>query len=229
MIKFLKIVGAVFVLFFIGIFLYGYSIHKPLPQGIQSKEADVLATKMLTALNKKAYDKTKVLEWTFKGGHHYKWFKEKGKAEVTWENNKVLLDLKTPQKSIVYTDNTQTKNNVLLDKAINYFNNDSFWLVAPYKVFDEGTKRAIVKHNNQNALLITYTSGGSTPGDSYLWILDNTYLPVAYEMWVDIIPIGGLKATWDSWITTETGCKLPTKHKLSAVGFTIDMENVKGY
>ena len=227
--KFLKIVGGLFVLFFIGIFLYGYSIHKPLPQGTQSKEADVLATKMLTALNKKAYDNTKILEWTFKGDHHYKWFKEEGKAEVTWENNKVLLDLKKPQNSIIYTANTQTENNALLDKAINYFNNDSFWLVAPYKVFDEGTKRAIVKYNDQNALLITYTSGGSTPGDSYLWILDNNYLPVAYEMWVDIIPIGGLKATWDSWITTETGCKLPTKHKLSAIGFTLEMENVKGY
>ena len=44
------------------------------------------------------------------------------------------------------------------------FNNDTFWLVAPYKVFDVGVERRLVRVNdNENALLVTYTSGGSTP------------------------------------------------------------------
>ena len=32
--------------------------------------------------------------------------------------------------------------------ATDYFNNDSFWLVAPFKVYDNGVKRSIVKYNN---------------------------------------------------------------------------------
>jgi hypothetical protein len=45
-------------------------------------------------------------------------------------------------------------------------------------------------------------------------------------MWVSIIPIGGLEATWEDWITTDSGAQLPTFHKL--LFFGIEMEGVKG-
>ncbi|MGS0527908.1 hypothetical protein ACU8V7_24695 [Zobellia nedashkovskayae] len=96
-----------------------------------------------------------------------------------------------------------------------FFNNDSFWLVAPFKVFDSGTQRSLVTlEDGSNALMITYSSGGSTPGDSYLWHLGPNGLPESYQMWVSIIPIGGLKATWDDWKIMESGAFLPTSHKL---------------
>ena len=62
---------------------------------------------------------------------------------------------------------------VLRGKAYSFFCNDSFWMIAPFKAFDEGVTRTIVmsKEGNQN-LLVSYASGGVTPGDSYLWILD---------------------------------------------------------
>jgi hypothetical protein len=31
--------------------------------------------------------------------------------------------------------------------------------------------------DNQEALMITYASGGSTPGDSYVWFVDQNYMP----------------------------------------------------
>jgi len=72
--------------------------------------------------------------------------------------------------------------------------------VAPYKIFDPGTERRIVNYKNKEALLITYTrSGGTTPGDSYLWILNEKFLPTSYKMWTRIIPIGGVSATWSDW------------------------------
>ena len=103
------------------------------------------------------------------------------------------------------------------------FNNDSFWLVAPYKVFDAGVERRLVKINEgENALLVTYTSGGTTPGDSYLWYLDDNHRPVGFDMWVDIIPIGGVHASWDQWQKTNNGAYLPLSHKVLFLDLLID-------
>jgi hypothetical protein len=45
--------------------------------------------------------------------------------------------------------------------------------------------------DNQEALLI-YASGGSTPGDSYMFRRPKLQAK-AWRMWVSIIPVGGLK------------------------------------
>ena len=75
-------------------------------------------------------------------------------------------------------------------------------------------------------LLVTYISGGTTPGDSYLWHLDESGNPSSFQMWVSILPIKGLEASWQGWITTESGAKFPTFHKLLFLG--IEMGDVKG-
>ena len=112
-------------------------------------------------------------------------------------------------------------------KIISYFNNDSFWLVAPYKVFDKGTQRRLVTlENNKKALLVTYTSGGSTPGDSYLWLLNDSGKPKSFKIWTSILPIDGLEATWTDWTTTESGAQLPSFHKLLIIG--LEITDIKG-
>ena len=149
------------------------------------------------------------------------------KSNSLIDNYKVLLDTKAPKNSTVFIDEVKTENSEALQKATDFFNNDSFWLIAPHKVFEDGIERRIVKYKEKDALLITYTSGGSTPGDSYLWILDENNLPIAYKMWVSIIPTGGMEATWEGWITTASGTKLPSTHILS-IG-ELSMGEVKGY
>jgi len=230
--KTLKIVAGVIIFFtlpsllFFG-FLY-FKYNEELPVGSQPEKAEILAHKMLIALNSAAYDATNVLEWTFKNRHHYKWNKKENTCEVSWKNYKVILNLNNPNTSEVYIDKLKVEdsNNAdLIKTATDYFNNDSFWLVAPYKVLDKGVSRSIVKHNGKDALLVTYNQGGSTPGDSYLWILDQDYKPTTFKMWVDILPIGGLEASWDSWKTTNTGAQLPTHHKLLFLG--IELDNIK--
>lgn len=204
--------------------------NEDLPTGQQGTKADQLASKMLAALNEQAYVNTDYLEWTFKGIHSYKWYKSDNTCEVAWKDFTVILDFNNTDNSKVFVAQ-QEYNGVekqdYINKATNYFNNDSFWLVAPYKVFDKGTERRLVNtEDNKEALLVTYTSGGSTPGDSYLWHLDDTGKPKNFQMWVDILPIEGLEATWENWITTESGAQLPTFHKFLFLG--IELDDVKG-
>ncbi|RTE51745.1 hypothetical protein EHW67_16165 [Arenibacter aquaticus] len=206
--------------------------HEPLPQGVAGKEADALATKMLTALNHEAYKEARYLEWSFVNGkHHYKWDKVSDTVLVSWKDYQVSLDLKNSTKSTAKKGNkrvTSDKEKQLIKKATSYFNNDSFWLVAPYKVFDKGTIRSIVHlENGEKGLMVTYTSGGDTPGDSYVWLLQPNGFPISFRMWVNIIPIGGLEAGWDTWQVTESGAFLPVEHQLGPV--TLEMGSVRAY
>lgn len=225
--KFFKFLGIIVILLIIILTVFYFKNNEARPQGEQGEEADNLAKKMLVALNHEAYKNTEVIEWSFRNTNFYKWYKQQNIVDVSWKNNKVILNTKSLEKSEVFIDGKKTDNKTLIQKAISNFNNDSFWLVAPHKVFDNGVERSIVKHEDKDALLVTYTSGGSTPGDSYLWILDKNGLPTDYKMWTKIIPIGGVGATWNEWKTTEAGIKLPTNHTLSLFGMQINMGDVK--
>ncbi|UAM96662.1 hypothetical protein K8354_09950 [Polaribacter litorisediminis] len=227
--KFFKLLGILVLSLIVSGTVFYFVKNEALPEGKKGKEADALAIKMLNAINHEAFENTEVIEWSFRGTNFYKWHKEKNSVEVSWGENKVILNTKQLNKSEVFVKNEKVENPEILKKAHDYFNNDSFWLVAPYKIFDAGTERSIVNHDGKEALLVTYTSGGSTPGDSYLWILDENYIPTSYKMWTSIIPIGGVSATWSDWKNTESGIKLPTTHTLSLFGMQIPMGTVKAY
>lgn len=232
--KIFKIITGVIIFFtlpsllFFGFVFFKY--NEDLPTGTKGEQADALAYKMLDALDYEAFKNTNYIEWTFKRRRHYEWKKDQNICDVFWKEYRVSLNLNDYSKSGVYVHSFKMQGDMaddLLKKAISYFNNDSFWLVAPYKVFDEGVERRLVTlENNEDALLVTYTSGGSTPGDSYLWLFDDTGKPKSFKMWVSILPIDGLEATWNDWTITESGAHLPTFHKLFVLGLEIDV--VKG-
>ncbi|MFY7669648.1 hypothetical protein ACOSP6_01035 [Tenacibaculum sp. MEBiC06402] len=225
--KFFKIIGVLLVVIIISFLVIIFTKNESLPTGEKGEKAEELAQKMLSAVNHDAFENAEILEWSFRGTNSYKWYKQQGKVDVSWGENKVILNTKSPEKSEVFVNEQNVDNPELIKKAQDFFNNDSFWLIAHHKVMDEGVERSIVKHDNKDALLVTYTSGGSTPGDSYLWILDDNNFPVAYKMWTSIIPIGGIEASWSDWKDTEAGFKLPTKHETSLFDLSIDMGNPK--
>ena len=215
------------ILFFVFMF---FKYNDDLPTGEQGQKADLIAHKMLDALNYNAYKSTNYLEWTFKNKHHYKWKKNENFCTVYWGDNKVELNLKNKSLNKAYIHGFKaegTMSKKLINKAISYFNNDSFWLVAPYKVFDFGTeRRQVTLKNGDTALLVTYTKGGSTPGDSYLWMFDKSGRPKSFKMWTSIIPLKGLESSWSDWTTTESGAILPTFHSVFFLG--INITNIKG-
>ena len=227
--KVFKFIGILLLLLIVALGVYYFANNEALPEEKKGKEADALANKMFNAINIDAFENTEILEWNFRGQHFYKWYKKENIVEVSWDKNNVILHTNQVEKSEVFVNDLKVENNEILKNARDFFNNDSFWLIAPYKIFDTGTERSIVNYNGKEALLITYTSGGSTPGDSYLWILDENYVPTSFKMWTSIIPLGGVSASWSDLKNTESGIKLPTKHTLSLFGMELNLGDVKAY
>lgn len=228
--KILKwLLGILGVLAIIGLIAF-LIMNESLPKGKKGPAADALANKVLKAINKEAWDQTGIIQWTFPKEHHFVWDKNRHLTEVKWDNHRALVDLqKVTGKA--YTDGkevTGAAGETLVKEAWEYWCNDSFWLNAPAKVFDGGTERSIVKlEDGRDGLLIAYKGGGVTPGDSYLWTLDENGLPESYKMWVSIIPMGGVSATWSDWKTLSTGAKISTHHALSIQDIKIPITNLK--
>lgn len=224
-----KIITGIIIFFTLpSLLLFGYVLFKyneDLPTGISGEKADMLAHKMLNSLNHEAYKNTNYIAWNFKRRHRYEWQKQDNICDVYWKEFRVTLNLNNPDLSKAYVHSFKVENNIakeLKEKALKYFYNDSFWLVAPYTVFNKNVDRKLV---SENSLLVTYNSGGDTPGDSYLWELDADGKPISFKIWASILPIDGLEASWTDWTITETGAMLPTFHKL--LFFGLEMDGIK--
>jgi hypothetical protein len=227
--KFLKIVGiTILVLVVLGV---GSCVvlSEKLPEGKEGPEAEALTDKMFNAIEKDAWDSTKIVTWNFFGMHDYVWNKETTDLMVTWGDTKVVMNL-DEYDGKVFVDGEALSGDVkrkAIDKAFSFFCNDSFWLNAPAKARDEGTSRSIVDlKEGGKGLLVTYSTGGVTPGDSYLWILDDSGLPTGFKMWTQIIPIKGVYASWEDWISLDTGAKIATGHDMKIM--KTSMTDVKG-
>lgn len=207
-----------------------FVLNQPLPTGTRGPEADSMARKMVEAIGGQRLDSTHYLQWSFANNHHYLWDRRRNLVQVRWSDKRVLLNLDKWSKGVAYEGIKIVSGDdldKLRGKAWEYFCNDSFWLIAPTKVFEEGIERFVVpQEDGSDALLVRYTTGGVTPGDAYLWHLDKQGLPLSYQMWVSIIPVGGVEATWEDWITLDSGLKVPTSHKIGPL--VIPISNVIG-
>lgn len=77
-----------------------------------------------------------------------------------------------------------------LDTAWAHFVNDSYWFIAPFKVFDDGAVRARV----DDKLRITFEGAvGLTPGDAYLYELDASRRPKGWSFLLE----SGLSGTME--------------------------------
>ncbi|WP_228850648.1 hypothetical protein [Aegicerativicinus sediminis] len=125
------------------------------------------------------FNEVEELQFTFnvdnKGSHRsrqYSWFPKTG--DVTFMSAQDTISFNRDKDMDSLTINA--------DKA---FINDTYWLLAPFKlVWDEGTSistpektKAPLSGNLLNKITITYTgNGGYTPGDAYDFYFDDKYL-----------------------------------------------------
>lgn len=213
----LKWTGAILVALLLAAVIAGWWVSEPRPTGTAGPAADALARKMEAAVDRAAWDRTGAIRWTFMGQHHYLWDKNRGFVSVAWDDHRVLLRT-GDQTGRAWTGDVEvegTSAEKLVHKAYAFFANDSFWLNPVVKLFDPGTTRElVVTDDGRAALLLTYTSGGVTPGDAYLWVPGPDGLPEAWRMWVQILPIGGIGNTWEGWVELDTGAKISTTHSV---------------
>ncbi len=194
-------------------------LDEELPQGVKGEKAEQLADKMLAAVNDSAWQEIAIVEWDYAGKHHLVWDKNRHWAKVSWENYDVFIKLDSKQ-GVAFAKGKKVEReevlNQLLKDAYAIWANDSFWLNPITKVRDAGTERRYVPQKDENleGLLITYKSGGVTPGDSYLWLINSeTGMPEFVKMWVQVIPLGGIKFSWENWHTTAGGAKISQTHE----------------
>jgi hypothetical protein len=221
------------ILAFLGLLLIAFIVLKliyneDIPQGTSGKPADELAFKMLDAIHHKEFTEANEIHWTFRGVNRYEWKLQQNMVDVYWDNYRVSYQTQYPQISFAFKDGKQIEGEEK-QKAIDYaavnFNNDSFWVVAPHKIMDIGTTRQLINEDGKEKLLVTYNSGGSTPGDSYLWEVNEMHQPIAFKMWVSIIPLDGIEATWSNWKMTDGGFMLPQNR--SFFGLEIPVTDLK--
>lgn len=106
----------------------------------------------------------------------------------------------------------------LLARAYARWANDSFWLNPLAKLFDEGVVLSRIDRlpdqPDAMGLVVEYQRGGVTPGDRYLWVVPGRGPPRAWRMWVSVLPVGGLEASWEGWVKTKTGAWISTAHRV---------------
>lgn len=193
-------------------------VDKTYPDRQPGAEADSLAHRIMRSTHYEDWQQTAIIGWTFADKNKHIWDRERRFSRVEWGKTIVMFNHTTMQGK-AWKDGEPVEGEELrklIDKAWSSWANDSFWLNPFEKLFDDGTERAYVKTEDGNeALLITYTSGGDTPGDSYLWITDVNSRPQSVRMWVSIIPIKGISASWEDWKTLSTGAEVAQLHQLS--------------
>lgn len=229
--KLFKIIGYILLIIVVLLGAAFFMFNEKLPVGVKGEKAEALAQKMIQAVNKTAWDTTHYVRWTSRGGNTIVWDKQRNLAQVEWKNNKVLLDIykisgKAWENQTVITDSKKAEETV--QKAYKIFINDAFWLNPVVKIYDEGVTRSLVTlADGREGLLVSYASGGVTPGDSYLWLVDVNGLPTTWKIWVNIIPIGGIEFSWEDWLTLPTGAQVSTMHKIKGTNMAIPLKNVK--
>lgn len=207
-----------------------FLLDEPRPVGDSSAAAAALADRMDAALHRDAWERTGAVRWTFSiSGTQHLWDRARSYARVRWGDTEVQVDLDDPRRGVAFEGATRLEGDAgreVIRSGWERWVNDAFWLSAPFKTRDPGTSLSIVEAEGSDALLVSYASGGATPGDAYLWLLDDDGTPRAWRMWVSVLPVGGAEATWEDWVTLSTGARLARRHAAGPV--TIEMRELMG-
>ncbi len=203
-------------------------LHEPRPSGTSGAAAEALGHRIEQAVGRDAWERTGAVRFEWNGRHEHLWDLERNFSRVRWDDIEVLQRLDR-RDGIAFENGHRVgeeRRVELVEEAWELFCNDTFWLNPLVKLFDDGTTRSIVTlDDGRKGLFVAYASGGVTPGDAYLWVPGHDDLPVEVRMWVSVFPIGGVRVTWDDWITLPTGAKVATRHQIGP--FSVELDDVE--
>lgn len=205
-------------------------VDEPRPTGRQGPEADALVSRLERAVHLDAWERTGAVRWIFAGKRRHLWDRQRRLARVRWDEVEVLLRLDDrsgiARRAGRRLDGADRRE--VVEEAYAGWVNDSFWLNPIAHFRGESIERALVSlDDGGRGLLVSYTSGGLTPGDAYLWLPGEEGRPRGWRMWVSILPVGGLEASWEGWQRLETGALISTRH-VGPLGITLELSDVAG-
>lgn len=210
----LRILAGVLVALVLLVLGLGLVLDEPRPVGVPGPEAEALAQRMERAARIDAWERTGAVAFEF-GGHRYLWDRRRELVEVRFDDRVVKLPQRGGRAVILRGGRPVTEAAERIEtreRAVRYFVNDSFWLNPVAKLREPGVVLSAATHHGRRGLLVSYTSGGVTPGDAYFWTLGPDGTPERWAMWVSVLPIGGVETTWEGWTTLPTGARIALRH-----------------
>lgn len=199
-----------------------------LPKGQSGEAAEALAQKMLKAAGYEAWLEVAAVTFVFRGDDRVFWDKKRKLVEVQFGKNLVQFS-EVSGKSLCFAGERRVTDDCdsLTQKAVKRFYNHTFWINPAFHVMAPGTTRALVTDEGEK-LLVSYASGGATPGDSYLFTLDDEGKIASMRMWVSILPIKGITAKFDDYRLVDKGIRIAHHHKVGGVS-NVDLTELRLY
>lgn len=155
----------------------------PAAHGFLSNESDIDAIKiadevMVAMGGRAAWDAVDTLAWNFFGFRNLVWSKKSGEVTITIPNQEAILNvnINTGRGSAKYGPwqiNNPDTLEINLQKAMNIWLNDSYWLAMPFKLKDTGVKLKYLGDDTTedglaaDKLEMTFLNVGNTPGNKY--------------------------------------------------------------
>ncbi|NND88897.1 MAG: hypothetical protein HKM28_06600 [Flavobacteriaceae bacterium] len=173
------------------------------------------------------WDEVTEIDFTFnvdRGGNHF---------ERSWKWNPTTHDVTLMTSSDTIRYNRKQVDSLTL-QADSGFINDSYWLLAPFKlVWDEGTsfsevtkELAPISQDTLNKITLTYgDEGGYTPGDAYDLFYDSKFILREWIFRKGNAPSPSMITTFEDYEKYE-GLNIAKMHKDSTGTFQLYFTNI---
>lgn len=180
--------------------------------GSDSRAIALADTVMKVLGGREAWDRARYLEWNFFGNRKHIWDKHAGRAriEAPREGMVFCLDLDSLRGSVYRQGREITQPDSLrlfLEMARNFWINDSYWLVMPYKLKDSGVTLRYAGQDQDSlgrpadVLELRFAGVGVTPENKYrVWVDRRTRLVsqwAYYRSAADSLP--RIVTPWADW------------------------------
>lgn len=186
-----------------------------LPKGQPGEAAEQMTQRILAAADYENWKATSAVTFVFRGDDRIFWDKKRKLIEVQFKKNLVQFSEITG-KSLCFEGERRLTDECgeLTAAAVKRFYNHTYWLNPAFHIDTPNAVRAIAE---KNKLLVTFKSGGATPGDSYLFSTDDEGKLSEMRMWVSTLPLKGARATFSNYQKSATGVRVALDHKVASL------------
>jgi len=165
----------------------------PAAPGFMEAESDEraieIADEVMEAMGgRKAWEKTRCIEWNFFGSRELVWDKKSGLVRINYlnEDQQTVINIHNKEGEVRIDGELVTHPDSLskyLERAYRAWINDSYWLVMPFKLKDSGVtlkylgEDATLNGDPAYKLQLTFENVGVTPQNKYhIWVDKESHL-----------------------------------------------------